>query len=58
MRYGFEQLGSPALTIGHGPGNVHSQAMIERLGFQFTHEAPWGPDGVLHAFYRLERAEL
>ena len=55
MLYAFEDLQVDALTAGHGPGNVHSQALIERLGFQRTHEEPWGPLGILHPFYRLER---
>jgi len=58
MRYGFEELDASALTMGHGPGNVRSQAMIERLGFRYTHEEPWGPENVLHPSYRIERAEF
>ena len=56
MRYAFDELGVTALTAGHGPGNVHSKAMIERLGFRYTHLEPWGPKAVLHPFYRIERA--
>ena len=56
MRYAFEELGAKALTAGHFPENVHSRALMERLGFQYTHEEPWGRHGVLHPYYRLPRS--
>jgi len=55
IAYGFGELGARALTAGHGPGHANSKAMIERLGFVFTHEEPWGAKGILHPFYRMER---
>lgn len=56
--YAFGTLGLRAVVAAHGPENVNSKALIERLGFRWTHEAPWGRDGVLHPYYRLERAEF
>ena len=53
MQYAFEELQVRALTAAHGPGNVNSQSLIERLGFWFTHEEPWGLSATLHPFYRL-----
>jgi ribosomal-protein-alanine N-acetyltransferase len=55
--YGFGELGLHALMAGHGPDNVNSKALIERLGFRFTHMAPWGAEGIPHPWYRLERAD-
>lgn len=55
--YGFDTLHAKALTAGHGPGHANSQQLIERLGFRFTHEEPWGVDGILHPFYELRRAD-
>ena len=45
-----------ALVAGHGPGNSNSKALIERLGFRYTHHEPWGPHHVMHPYYRLERS--
>ena len=56
-RVAFDELGVSALTAGHGPENVNSKALLLRLGFRYTHEEPWGTQGVLHPFYRLEREE-
>ncbi len=52
--YGFGVLGLEAVMAGHGPDNVNSKAMLERLGFRFTHMAPWGAQDVPHPWYRLE----
>ena len=54
--YAFTELGAVALTAGHNPENINSRAMIQRLGFCYTHDQPWGPLQLLHPFYRLERA--
>ncbi|SEG60115.1 Protein N-acetyltransferase, RimJ/RimL family [Bryocella elongata] len=53
IAYAFDTLHAEALIAGHGPGHTNSQQLIERLGFRFSHEEPWGADGVLHPFYEL-----
>jgi [ribosomal protein S5]-alanine N-acetyltransferase len=55
IAYGFEKVGARELVAGHGPENVHSKALIERLGFVYTHAEPWGKQNILHPFYKLER---
>ena len=55
MGHAFDTLRLSALTAAHAPENSNSQALIQRLGFHFTHMEPWGPQGMLHPFYRLER---
>ena len=55
IQHAFESLGARALTAGHNPENHHSKALIERLGFAYTHEEPWGPQRLQHPFYRLKR---
>ena len=57
MGYAFEELGVEALMVGHFPANVHSRALAERLGFEYTHEEPWGARGTLHPYYRLNRLD-
>lgn len=53
--YAFRDLGATALTAGHNPKHGNSRALIERLGFVFTHTEPWGPLSTETPFYRLER---
>lgn len=56
IAFAFAEHEARVLVAGHGPGNTNSKALIERLGFVYTHESAWGPKRVLHPFYRLERA--
>ncbi len=44
-----------SLVAGHFPDNANSQALIERLGFVYTHHEPWGPRQHMHPYYRLDR---
>ncbi len=53
--YAFETLKVKALVAGHNPNNMHSGALMGRLGFAYTHDEPWGPFDLMHPFYRMER---
>ena len=55
IAHAFQTVGVNALVAGHGPHNENSKALLERLGFTYTHEAPWGEHNIMHPFYRLER---
>ena len=55
--YAFDTLHLDALTAGHNPENLHSKALLTRLGFTYTHHEPWGPQNLNHPFYRLPRPE-
>ncbi len=55
IRHAWQTTEVEALVAGHGPNNANSQAMIERLGFRYTHHEPWGPHQIMHPYYRLER---
>ncbi len=52
--FAFQTLELGALVAGHHPDNVHSKALIRRLGFVYMCEEPWGPLDLMHPFYRLE----
>ncbi len=54
--YAWQNTPVEALVAGHGPDNVHSKALIERLGFHYTHHEPWGPHGTMHPYYKLLRS--
>ncbi len=54
LDFAFASIHARSLTAAHAPQNHHSQALIRRLGFHYSHHEPWGPDAILHPFYRLE----
>ena len=56
LAHAFGPLNLCAVVAGHGPHNENSRALILRLGFHFTHMAPWGPHNTLHPYYRLDAA--
>lgn len=58
IEYAFREIGANALTAGHNPMHVNSNALIQRLGFVFTHTEPWGPLSTETPFYRLERQRV
>ncbi len=55
IEHAFHTLKLGALVAGHGPGNLASKALIERMNFHYTHEEPWGKAIIMHPFYRRER---
>ena len=55
IAHAWQHTGAKTLVAGHFPDNVHSKALIDRLGFTYTHHEPWGPQQALHPYYRLDR---
>ncbi len=55
IAWAWQHTPAAALTAGHGPGNSNSKALIELLGFTYTHHEPWGPHAAMHPYYRLNR---
>jgi RimJ/RimL family protein N-acetyltransferase len=53
MAYAFDVLEVNALFAGHHPDNKVSRALIERLGFAYTHDEFYAPTGLHHPSYRL-----
>ena len=41
--HAFDVFPLDALVAGHNPDNNHSQALLARLGFLYTHDEPWEP---------------
>jgi len=54
IEYGFGTVGALELTAGHGPENMNSKDLLERLGYAYSHEEPWGAQNRMHPFYRLK----
>jgi ribosomal-protein-alanine N-acetyltransferase len=53
IAHAWQYTGAKILTAGHGPDNANSKALIERLGFTYTHHEPWGPHNRMHPYYQL-----
>ena len=43
LAHGFDTLGLPRIVAGHGIGHDNSQKLLERVGFEYTHNMMWGP---------------
>jgi [ribosomal protein S5]-alanine N-acetyltransferase len=56
LAYGFEKLGLPVIVAGHGVGHDNSQKLLERVGFRYTHSAPWGPKAIEVLMYAIDAA--
>jgi RimJ/RimL family protein N-acetyltransferase len=49
----FGPLGATELFAGHHPNNHGSRAVLERLGFRYSHDEHYPPTGLEHPGYRL-----
>jgi ribosomal-protein-alanine N-acetyltransferase len=54
LAYGFDTLGLPTIVAGHGIGHYHSQKLLERVGFGYTHNIMWGPKAIEVRMYAIE----
>ena len=43
LDYGFRILGAPRIVAGHGAEHHNSRKLLERTGFEYTHNILWGP---------------
>jgi RimJ/RimL family protein N-acetyltransferase len=55
MGFAFERLGARGLSAGHHPGNVNSKKVLEKLGFQYTHDEFFEVLGMDIPYYLLTR---
>jgi [ribosomal protein S5]-alanine N-acetyltransferase len=54
--YAKKQIGAKAIYASHNPASARSKSLLEKLGFQYTHDAIYEPTGVSHASYLLNFA--
>lgn len=43
LAHGFNALGLPRIVAGHGVSHDNSRKLLERVGFEYTHNILWGP---------------
>lgn len=53
MDYAFHILTASGLFAGHNPQNVASRHLLQKLGFQYTHDEYYAPTGLQHPSYLL-----
>ena len=51
--HAFGPIGAVALFAGHNPDNHASRALLEKLGFRYSHDELYPPTGLLHPSYVL-----
>ena len=57
IAYVFDVLKASALFAGHNPINAASRGLLEKLGFEYTHDEFYAPTGLHHPSYRLTAEE-
>ena len=55
IEYAFNDLQLKGLFAGHNPKNTASRHLLEKLGFQYTHDEYYEPTGLQHPSYLLEK---
>ncbi len=53
--YAFETIGAKGLVAGHHPENANSKKVMEKLGFQYTHEEFFAGLGMNIPYYSMLR---
>jgi len=43
LAHGFGTLDAPKIVAGHGTAHENSRKLLERVGFEYTHDILWGP---------------
>lgn len=56
IKYAFEVLGVEGLFAGHNPKNIASKNLLEKLGFQYTHDEFYKPTGLNHPSYLMTKS--
>jgi RimJ/RimL family protein N-acetyltransferase len=55
LAYGFDELNLAVIVAGHGMGHSNSQKLLERVGFDYTHNIKWGPQAIEVRMYAITR---
>ena len=55
VAFAFDELGADEVISFTETGNERSRAVMERLGFRYSHDFIWETDGVRCALYVITR---
>ncbi len=53
IAHAFSALAATSLFAGHNPKNLDSRRLLQKLGFQWTHDEYYAPTGLQHPSYLL-----
>jgi [ribosomal protein S5]-alanine N-acetyltransferase len=53
IAFAFDKVGAKALSAGHHPENVNSRKVLQKLGFQYTHDEYFPALGMSIPYYLL-----
>jgi [ribosomal protein S5]-alanine N-acetyltransferase len=53
LSHAFHTLAPPMIVAGHGIGHDNSQKLLERVGFEYTHNILWGPKAIEVRMYAI-----
>jgi ribosomal-protein-alanine N-acetyltransferase len=56
IQFAFGTIGAKGLAAGHHPGNANSKKVMEKLGFQYTHDEFFEALGMNIPYYLLARS--
>jgi RimJ/RimL family protein N-acetyltransferase len=56
IAFAFETIRAKGLSAGHHPSNVNSKKVLEKLGFQYTHDEYFPSLGMNIPYYLLARS--
>ena len=56
IKYAFQVLGVEGLFAGHNPKNIASKNLLEKLGFQYTHDEFYKQTGLNHPSYLMTKS--
>ena len=57
ITFGFQMLGIAQVVVRHHPQNANSRALVQRLGFRYSHDEFWAMGGFAAATYFVSRDE-
>ena len=53
LAHAFLTLNPPVIVAGHSIGHDNSQKLLERVGFEYTHNILWGPKAIEVRIYAI-----
>jgi ribosomal-protein-alanine N-acetyltransferase len=54
LAHAFDTLHLTVIVAGHGQGHDNSRHLLERVGFDYTHDILWGPKAIPVSMYSID----
>lgn len=56
IEYTFNTMNANGIFAAHHPDNLIAKALVDKLGFQYTHNEEYKPTGLYHPSYLLKKS--